>query len=296
MPGIGAPSDSSSASPRAALSVASVGMNACGIRPFTSMIPLSAPTAMPVTSIIGITSAPPMSPQPYASAPVTVHSASSEPTDRSIPPTRITNSWPIARHASGATWTATLERLSPVRKNGDAMLMMTSRAIRISAGPSRITLSARFSACSEPALVRPIAGAAVLNADLPRCRTTSAGDARTRCYERAIRAGALVEVAARAEVELLDRRGLRVGVGHVARVLRDPVERSRPRTPPARAGRRARSARAGSRASRRGAGRRRRRDRSARARAPAAPSPRPGRSSASQASTSMSGGGVGAST
>ena len=64
MPGIGAPSESISARPRAALSVASVGMNACGIRPLTSMTPLSRPTAAPVSSIIGITSAPPMSPQP----------------------------------------------------------------------------------------------------------------------------------------------------------------------------------------------------------------------------------------
>jgi hypothetical protein len=61
MPGIGAPSESISASPRAAFSVASVGMNACGILPFTSMIPFSAPTAAPVASIIGITSGPPKS-------------------------------------------------------------------------------------------------------------------------------------------------------------------------------------------------------------------------------------------
>ena len=163
MPGIGAPSESISASPRAAFSVASVGMNACGIRPFTSMIPLSAPTAAPVSRIVGITSTPPMSPQPYASAPVTVHSASSEPTDRSIPPTRITNSWPIARHASGATCTATLERLSPVRKNGEASVMMITSSTRISAGPTRITRSMRFMARSaDPAPPVAAADAAVL--------------------------------------------------------------------------------------------------------------------------------------
>ena len=41
MPGIGAPSESISASPRAAFSVASVGMNACGIRPLTSITPFN---------------------------------------------------------------------------------------------------------------------------------------------------------------------------------------------------------------------------------------------------------------
>jgi len=168
MPGMGAPSDSISARPRAAFSVASVGMNACGIRPLTSMIPFSAPTAMPVASIIGITSGPPKS-HPYASAPVTVHSASRLPTDRSIPPTRITNSWPIARHASGATCTAILERLSPVMKNGDASVMVTTSRTRISAGPSRITRRAALSVRSGvPACPRPNAEAAVaMSSGLP---------------------------------------------------------------------------------------------------------------------------------
>ena len=35
MPGVGRPSESSSARPLAALSIASVGMNECGIRPLT---------------------------------------------------------------------------------------------------------------------------------------------------------------------------------------------------------------------------------------------------------------------
>jgi hypothetical protein len=35
MPGVGWPSDSKSARPLAALSIASVGMNECGIRPLT---------------------------------------------------------------------------------------------------------------------------------------------------------------------------------------------------------------------------------------------------------------------
>jgi hypothetical protein len=35
MPGVGRPSGSRSARPLAALSIASVGMNECGIRPFT---------------------------------------------------------------------------------------------------------------------------------------------------------------------------------------------------------------------------------------------------------------------
>jgi hypothetical protein len=59
MPGIGAPSASSSASPRAAFRVASVGMNACGILPLTSMIPLSAPTATPVSRITATVRMPP---------------------------------------------------------------------------------------------------------------------------------------------------------------------------------------------------------------------------------------------
>src|SRR6478735_11121128 len=40
-----------------------------------------------------------------------------EPTDRSIPPVRITNSWPIARMPKIETWRARLARLLPVRKS-----------------------------------------------------------------------------------------------------------------------------------------------------------------------------------
>lgn len=140
MPGMGAPSESKRASPRAAFSVASVGMKACGIRPLTSMIPFSQPTATPVATIIATVGIPPpKSVQPKASAPVTVQSASTDPTERSIPPTRITNSWPMARQASGATWTKTFERLSPVRKKGDASVMITTSSPRISAGPTDMT-------------------------------------------------------------------------------------------------------------------------------------------------------------
>ena len=96
---------------------------------------------------------------------MTVHRASSDPTDRSMPPTRITNSCPTARHASGATCTARLERLSPVRKNGDTSVMITTSSARISAGPTRITRRTRLSPCSEdPPILRPSAGAAVLMA------------------------------------------------------------------------------------------------------------------------------------
>ena len=99
------------------------------------------------------------------------------------------------------------------------------------------------------------------------------GQARVRPRQRVRRAprhpagglgrGALVEIAAGAEVEVVRRGRLQVRLGDVAAVALDRVRGSPPRTPRPRAGRRGRRSRAGARASRRGAGRRRRRGRSA---------------------------------
>jgi hypothetical protein len=44
---------------------------------------------------------------------------------------------------------AMLESLSPVRKNGDASVMITISSARISAGPNRMTRSERLSPRSE---------------------------------------------------------------------------------------------------------------------------------------------------
>jgi hypothetical protein len=86
-----------------------------------------------------------------------------------MPPTRTTNSCPIARQASGATCTAMLDRLSPVMKNGDASVMMTTRRTRISAGPSRMTRSATLSVFSDASVGPcPTTGAALaMNDGLP---------------------------------------------------------------------------------------------------------------------------------
>jgi len=93
------------------------------------------PAARPVSSMATrVTKPPPM--WWKAREPVTVVSAISEPTDRSIPPTRITNSWPMASAASGATCTSRFFRLSTVRKNGVSSVSTSANNTRIRGGPA----------------------------------------------------------------------------------------------------------------------------------------------------------------
>jgi hypothetical protein len=54
----------------------------------------------------------------------TVDRATVEPTDRSIPPVRMTKNCPTARTAMIAEKVITLEALRPVRKSGEAMKPM----------------------------------------------------------------------------------------------------------------------------------------------------------------------------
>src|SRR5215210_2445286 len=71
-------------------------------------------------------------------APVTVERPSTDPTERSIPATRMTKSWPMANTARTEVWTATLEMLAPVRNTGLRSVMASTRSSRMMTGPSRM--------------------------------------------------------------------------------------------------------------------------------------------------------------
>src|SRR5215218_2617136 len=72
----------------------------------------------------------------YTMAPVTVDSPRTDPTERSIPATRITKSWPMARTARTEVWTITLEMFAPVKNTGLRSVMARTRSNRMMAGPN----------------------------------------------------------------------------------------------------------------------------------------------------------------
>src|SRR5215208_6219626 len=74
----------------------------------------------------------------YTMAPVTVDRPRTDPTERSMPATRITKSWPIASTARTEVWTTTLEMLAPVRNTGLRSVMARTRSSRMIAGPNLI--------------------------------------------------------------------------------------------------------------------------------------------------------------
>ena len=96
------------------LSVPSVTMNGFITRPLTSTSPLTAPTSAPASTIVATTTGP----ESPASTPSTPASATTEPTERSIPRVRITSSWPSASTATIDVWKPRFVRLRSVRKYG----------------------------------------------------------------------------------------------------------------------------------------------------------------------------------
>ena len=71
------------------------------------------------------------------SAPTTEESATTEPTERSIPRVRMTSSWPSERTAMAAVAAMMLPRFRVVRKNGDRTDSTATRPSRMSNGPMR---------------------------------------------------------------------------------------------------------------------------------------------------------------
>src|SRR5215213_2326822 len=72
----------------------------------------------------------------YTMDPVTVDRPRTDPTERSIPATRITKSWPMASTARTEVWTTTLEMFAPVRNTGLRSVMARTRSSRMMAGPN----------------------------------------------------------------------------------------------------------------------------------------------------------------
>ena len=117
-PEMGRPSASMSAAPRATLIIPRVAMKG-GSRPTVISRPLIRPHASPIASAIAI---PTGAGRPLSSAsarPIPAK-ASTDPTDRSMPPEMITNVIPMATMAFRAVCSSTLSRFETVRKCGVA--------------------------------------------------------------------------------------------------------------------------------------------------------------------------------
>src|SRR5215218_4743498 len=142
-PGIGfsgTPPEITSASPRAALSIARVAMNGGRLprvisSPFVS--PASAPAPIPSASAAtsGRLATTLAQPKTIPASPKTL------PTERSMPPETITKVWPRARMAITAIWVPTLKRLLKVRKYGERMVITTHRIMSPQSGPLRERIS-----------------------------------------------------------------------------------------------------------------------------------------------------------
>ena len=113
-PEIGRPSESMSADPRATLIMPSVAMNG-GRRPIVISAPFPRPQARPTTRPTAAAAAI-GSPASCAVPSATPASATIEPTDRSMPPVRITNVIPTATIPMNALCSTTLTRLETVAK------------------------------------------------------------------------------------------------------------------------------------------------------------------------------------
>jgi hypothetical protein len=127
-PEIGRPSASMSAPPRAMLIMPSVAMNG-GSRPKVTRRPLARPHTRPTISPMPIptgTGSPAASERPSAMP----ASASTDPTDRSMPPETMTNVMPTATIALIAVCSSTFRRFDTVRKCGVAAHSIRHRTTR----------------------------------------------------------------------------------------------------------------------------------------------------------------------
>src|SRR5215211_3164198 len=136
----GIPPEMTSASPRAALSIARVAMKG-GRLPKVMRSPLMRPARAPVP----IPSARAKGSGRFATAvaqPNTIPAIPGTlPTERSMPPETITKVWPRARMAITAIWVPTLKRLLNVRKYGERMVITTHRIMSPQSGPLRERIS-----------------------------------------------------------------------------------------------------------------------------------------------------------
>src|SRR5882672_6508661 len=137
-PVIGRPSVYTSVAPRKMVSPPRVAMNGAR-RAYPTNTPLNKPSKAPTTSAAIIASAGGHSAteNPAASAPL---KASTDPTERSIPPARITVVIPKASRALTEICRRTLIRFVVARKVGDSSDSATTRATRASDADQRMDL------------------------------------------------------------------------------------------------------------------------------------------------------------
>src|SRR6478672_8080440 len=105
----------------------------------TRTMPRTPPTTIPIrmAGMIG-------TPETSSWAVTAPASPRMDPTDRSMPPVRMTTSWPIARMPKMATWRARLARLLPVRNSGLARVRAPTATSRTISPPlSRPAMSPR---------------------------------------------------------------------------------------------------------------------------------------------------------
>ena len=129
---IGCPFEAISAAPRAIVIAASVVTKDGSFRNAIRR-PEQSPTVAP-TSIVSPTAAPGIICCTH-SAETTLPSAETEPTDRSIPRVRMTNSIPTAIRPVPETCRSTFMRFRSVRNTSDMLAAMASSTNRITAGP-----------------------------------------------------------------------------------------------------------------------------------------------------------------
>src|SRR5712691_4659516 len=148
-PEIGRPAVKTRAPPRAMLIMPRVAMKA-GRRPLVISMPFTRPQ-VPPTAMPAAMAAPVGQPARNAAASTTPASASSEPTERSMPPERITKVIPTAITALMLVCSATLSRLETDRKCGVSSESNAARAT----SPTSVPSSRARRAAVAPVSTRP---------------------------------------------------------------------------------------------------------------------------------------------
>ena len=133
-PLIGRPLLYTSVAPRKIVIVAKVAINGATL-PYVMMSPLAAPSAIPIRqqSAMLMTGSMPLLIMPAINA---VESANSEPTERSIPPVRMTKVMPKEISALTETCRSRFDRLDGLRNVGLRTVKMTNSSTRPKSGPS----------------------------------------------------------------------------------------------------------------------------------------------------------------
>src|SRR6056297_2524898 len=139
-----------------------------GILPHATSRPLNRPNRIP-TTIIASSPRPPGSPMfTITPAPSVPQSAMTAPTDRSMPPVRITKVMPMARMPMIDCWRSTLTMLSMLKKFSLAKAIAVDTTIRPTSGSSKgecLTLATT----DRKAIGAPLAVESCDISELPRC-------------------------------------------------------------------------------------------------------------------------------